>query len=355
MTVSSICTFDIYQYYFKPLATDRQLIWFAHAIVIGFGFISAAFATGLYYIGISMGYLYLLNGIIISPAVLPAALTLLWGKQSMWAATLSPVLGLCCSLTTWLLVTKFKYDEITVASTGQNLPMLCGNVVALCSPAIFIPLITWITGPDNYNWRSMRQIQLVGEGNPDKLDPTYEDSPHHNGQPEVINENGEITYVDPYQDQLDHLEKTLGRAKKVTICMALILLVVWPMPFFGTGYIFSEGFFTGWVYVSIAWLVMSTFCVSVYPIYESRKSIKHVIVSFVLDMMGRGSARRYREEWEFAAGESSDNVRGAEVTEGVRPGNMGRSIEVGVSPTVRGGHSQQVGEEVQMKRLERRG
>src|SRR5436190_23486837 len=75
-----------------------------------------------------MGYLYLLMGIIVSPTVVPAALTLLWKKQNMWAATISPVAGLACSLTTWLVTTKIMYGDITVASSGQNAPMLAGNV-----------------------------------------------------------------------------------------------------------------------------------------------------------------------------------------------------------------------------------
>ncbi|KAF3915742.1 hypothetical protein ABW20_dc0100160 [Dactylellina cionopaga] len=341
ISVSSICTFDIYQFYFKPLATDRQLIWFAHAVVVLFGVFSAAFSTGLYYVGVSMGYLYLLNGIIISPAVLPAALTLLWKKQSMWAATLSPVLGLACSLVTWLLVAKLKYQEITVASTGQNLPMLCGNVVALCSPAIFIPIITWITGPDNYDWLSMRQIQLVGEGNPDKAAGLASE------QPEIVNEQGEITYYDPYQDQAEHLEKVLGKSKKITLIMSLILLIVWPMPFFGTGYIFSERFFTVWVYISMAWLVLSTLCVSIYPLYESRKSIKHILTSLWKDIKGM-HPRNMRRDWELY-GSSTEHVAAI-----VR--NNPESLSVNsrpqtMSPEAMAEHMEVASDSVQLKNL----
>lgn len=39
-------------------------------------------------IGISIGYLYLLMGVIISSAVLPATLTLMWKKQNMIAGRL---------------------------------------------------------------------------------------------------------------------------------------------------------------------------------------------------------------------------------------------------------------------------
>ena len=44
-------------------------------------------------IGISMGYLYLMMGVIISSAVLPATLTLLWSGQNKAAVIVSPTLG----------------------------------------------------------------------------------------------------------------------------------------------------------------------------------------------------------------------------------------------------------------------
>lgn len=96
----------------------------AHACVIGFGILMAGFSTGLYYIGISMGYLYLLMGVIVSSAVLPAALTLLWRKMNWQAAVFSPILGLACSLTAWLVTCKVQYGELTVETTGKNNPML---------------------------------------------------------------------------------------------------------------------------------------------------------------------------------------------------------------------------------------
>jgi Na+/proline symporter len=94
-----------------------------------------------------MGWLYVFMGVIISSAVLPATLTLMWKGQNKWAATLSPVLGLCCSIIAWLVTTsKLNDGVITVATSGANNPMLAGNVVALLSPVIFIPVLTLIFG-----------------------------------------------------------------------------------------------------------------------------------------------------------------------------------------------------------------
>lgn len=120
IAVSSIFTYDGYQTYINPKATGKSLIFMSHVCVVVFGFVMAGFSSGLYYAGVSMGYLYLLMGVIVSSAVLPASLTLLWKKQNVWAATLSPILGLACSLTAWLVTTKAQYGEITVESSGQK-------------------------------------------------------------------------------------------------------------------------------------------------------------------------------------------------------------------------------------------
>lgn len=68
IAVSSIFTYDMYQTYINPKATGKKLIYMSHACVVGFGFIMAAFSTGLFYAGVSMGYLYLLMGVIVSSA-----------------------------------------------------------------------------------------------------------------------------------------------------------------------------------------------------------------------------------------------------------------------------------------------
>lgn len=121
-------------------------------------FISVAHTTTD--IGISMGYLYLMMGVIISSAVLPAALTLLWSGQNMVAATLSPILGLVCSLIAWLVTAKRESGNLSVESTGGNNPMLAGNVVALLSPLIFVPVLTYAFGTQKYDWVSMALIRL---------------------------------------------------------------------------------------------------------------------------------------------------------------------------------------------------
>lgn len=49
------------------------------------------------------------------------------------------------------------------------------------------------------------------------------------------------------------------------------------MPLYGSGYIFSKKFFTGWVVVGIIWIFCSTIAVVIYPAWESRQSVAKVI------------------------------------------------------------------------------
>lgn len=120
IAVSSIWTYDIFQTYINPKASGRRLIYMSHMSCVVYALVMASFSTGLYYAGISMGYLYLMMGVIISGAVLPASLTLLWSRQSWAAATLSPPLALVCSLIAWLVTAKREGGTLSVATTGAK-------------------------------------------------------------------------------------------------------------------------------------------------------------------------------------------------------------------------------------------
>ncbi|KAF7455402.1 Urea active transporter [Pyrenophora tritici-repentis] len=299
ISVSSILTYDIYGTYINSSASGRRLVYTSHVCVCGFGLVMAAFSTGLWYAGISMGWLYVFMGVIISSAVLPATLTLMWKGQNKWAATLSPILGLCCSITAWLVTTsKLNDGVITVATSGANNPMLAGNVVALLSPIIFIPVLTLIFGFDNYDWVSMKNIRLVDDS--DVTAAAHMDLEAVHGRHAALSPEAEAAE----QAKLFRASKI---AKITTATMTLVLLVLWPMPLYGTGYIFSQSFFSGWVIVGIIWLMCSTMAVGVYPLWEGRESLARNFGGMWRDVMGKGRHR-------------GDHV---EVTEGEKTGESG--------------------------------
>ncbi|KAJ5678392.1 urea active transporter 1 [Penicillium maclennaniae] len=277
IAVSSIFTYDIYQAYIEPSAKGKKLVWISHVSCIVYSIIMAGFATGLYYAGIGMGYLYLLMGVIISSAVFPGAMTLLWKGQNWIAAAASPPLGLAVSLIAWLVTAKTQYGILTVTTTGDNYPMLAGNVAALLSPIVFVPIFTYVFGPQNYDYESMRAIR--------KVDDTEVAVAASIDLELVPGESG------PSQEQSEEEMRKLNKAafysRTLTIFMAFAMLILWPIPMYGTSYVFSKKFFTGWVVVGILWLFCTLFGVVIFPLYEGRESIVRVVRMMSLDLMGK--------------------------------------------------------------------
>lgn len=95
-------------------------------------------------------------------------------------------------------------------------------------------------GPPNYDYESMRAIR--------KVDDTDVAAAAHIDLELLPGE------TDPSQTQSDGETRKLNRAalyaRTLTIFLALALLILWPIPIYGTSYVFSRRFFTGWVVVA---------------------------------------------------------------------------------------------------------
>lgn len=278
IAVSSIWTYDIYQTYINDKASGKQLITISHCSCVVYSIIMAGFSTGLFYAGVGMGWLYLFMGVIIGSAVLPATLCMMWSDQNWIAASLSPVLGLICAVIAWLVTAKKESGVLTVDSTGANNPMLAGNVVALLSPLIFVPVLTYAFGRQRYDWQSMKQIR--------KGDDSALAAQAHMDLEQVPGEQHHTAAEDAAEQA--HLKRAAVIARSMTVFMAVSLLVLWPMPMYGSKYIFSKKFFTGWVVVGILWLFCSSFAVGVFPIWESRKTWKKTTTAMWRDLTGKG-------------------------------------------------------------------
>lgn len=174
-------------------------------------------------------------GCIISSAVLPATLALMWKDQNWQAAAGAPVLGFICAIIAWLVTAKKECGVLNVDCTGSNNPMLAGNVTALLSPLIFVPILTYTFGKQNYDWVSMKEIRKVDDS---------EIIRRASVDAEIVQT---ITTQSAEQEAAEQakLKKAAIIARSMTVFMTIALLVLWPMPLYGTGYIFSKKFFTG--------------------------------------------------------------------------------------------------------------
>lgn len=61
------------------------------------------------------------------------------------------------------------------------------------------------------------------------------------------------------------------------------------MPMYGTGYVFSKPFFTGWVVVGIIWIFCSFIGVGLFPLWEGRKTLLRTTKLILQDVGGNKS------------------------------------------------------------------
>lgn len=338
IAVSSIISFDLYRTYINPNASDRAIIFVSHAGVIFFGLFAAGFAVMLHYVGTDLNWLGYFLGIVITPGVFPAILTLLWKRQSRAAATIAPILGLGTGMGLWLGTAKHYYGHISVETLGQSLPNVWGNVGSMFSSLVYSVVITLLR-PEDFDWLKFQKITLVNEDKPSDTenlseeekeaylvsppnggkDSDPETSVHEHVAPEdlltsfndseaffqprlVIPDHVRgfrrvLWYVGWETEPTDYSGHPLGEAAipiikkwyRVSIIFSstifLLTWVVWPFPMY-RDWVWGKSFFIGWVVVAIIWNFVAFLSVGVFPLWDGRESLAKVGRGIYNDIRG---------------------------------------------------------------------
>ncbi|KAE8344857.1 hypothetical protein BDV24DRAFT_171367 [Aspergillus arachidicola] len=262
IAVSSILSFDVYREYFNRNASDRDIIRSSHFGVIFFAAFSAGFSTMLHYVGIDLGWTLYMLGVVTCPGIFPMAFTILWRRQSTAAAILSPVLGMATGIGVWLGTAQHFYGSVSVSATGQILPCVYGTVASAFSPILYSVVITLVR-PENYDWNDFKKEKLALERLESDL-TTVHSHDKTNRQDNRLEEGARHTSAYDPQEL-----KRWGRiAAFWSIATFLGHWVIWPLPMYGSKYVFGKGFFSAWVVVAIIWLWLTMFVAIFYPIFD---------------------------------------------------------------------------------------
>ncbi|KXJ86100.1 Sodium:solute symporter family-domain-containing protein [Microdochium bolleyi] len=255
IAVSSIIAFDIYRQYFRPAATDRDVIRWSHIGVVIFGLFSAAFSTALYYGNVDLGWTLYMLGVLTCPGIFPTVFTILWRKQSRLAAVVSPLLGMATGIAVWIGTAYAFSGEVSVASTGKTLPCMYGTTASALSPGLYSVVITLIK-PDNFRWESFREERLAF---------TQQQA-----------SDDEDQSVSSYKRDKIRLRRWGRIAAIWALATFLGHWVLWPLPMYGAGYIFGKGFFEAWIVVAIIWVWGTMLVAGFFPIIDGWSQIKAV-------------------------------------------------------------------------------
>lgn len=299
IAVSSILSFDVYREYFRKKATDRDLIRSSHFGVIFFAAFSAGFSTMLHYVGVDLGWtLYMLGkwpqnlifgahltsyhiGVVTCPGIFPMVFTILWKRQSKAAAILSPILGLATGLGVWLGTASHYGGAVSVTTTGEILPCVYGTVASCFSPIVYSVLITLVR-PQNYDWDEFKKVKLALEKLDSDLTMTHHGESADRRDPGGLEDGGARSAAFDAKE----LKRWGFVAAFWSVATFLGHWVLWPLPMYGSGYVFGKKvsfsrvvlcqnsltwfpqFFIAWVVVGIIWLWGTMLVAIFYPIVD---------------------------------------------------------------------------------------
>lgn len=231
-------------------------------------------------------------GVFTSCAVWPLYSTILWKRQNKPAIVASPILGSITAIASWLGSAHALHGTVTVATTSQTIPLVIGNATSLVSGAVYSIALTYLLGADAFDWsRLQTDIRVVDDSDIKGLTRAQlaEQTAHEHLTPEA--------------------ERNLKRGKRTAIIVACVLcavfVIVWPIPMYGTGYVFSKPFFRFWVALTFLWAFGAAGVITVMPLVEGRGAVVRFFSTMVVGGKGNvldGQAVK-AEEVEDGGGE----------------------------------------------------
>ncbi|CAK7897347.1 urea active transporter [[Candida] anglica] len=293
ISVSSIMSFDIYKKYIKPDAQNKHLIRASHFGVVFFGLFAAGFSVMLHYVGVDMTWMGYFYSMLICPGVFPLIFTITWSRQTTLAAFVSPIVGMLSGIAVWLGTAYAFYGEVTIFSTGQQLPCLYGSMTTLLLPAVLSIVLSLTINPSKFDWDKFKEAKLIVMVEEDdtsisEKESIVEPSTNETESKKAIGDNVSVDDIEASDVELQSSdEDTLARdnertfslyyklAYGSTIFTLLLTWVVWPLPLY-RDYIWSRPFFIGWTAVSVVWIYLAFLVVGVYPLWDGRHELAKV-------------------------------------------------------------------------------
>jgi len=303
IAVSSILTYDIYKRYFNPHATEKQILWMSHIFIVGFAIFMGIAGLMFFYIGISMGWLYLFMGTVLGSAVVPVALCITWRSANTWGCISGALGGFAAGLIAWLVTTSaLNGGVLNAVTTGQNYPMLAGNLASIVVGGLISVIWTLIAPNTTFDWAETRNInspesrlqhRTKAEATVDEDEKAGSDVGKNDitelTQPVAAEELKGVTT----EAELDRtaLKKAFKFAVWASVALFVVMIILIPLPLFFSQVVYDVAGFTAWTSIGIVWMFLAVFTVVLYPVYESREALGLVIRGVVKDLFTKGSGK----------------------------------------------------------------
>jgi Na+/proline symporter len=305
IAVSSLLTFDVYKTYFRPNTSSEALVRVSHWGIVLYAIVLAVFCCILNAAGISLTWVLTVLGVIVGGAALPVGMILLWEPMSTVAAVAAPWIGFICGITVWFVTAYKRSGMINVATTGDTTNALAGNLASFGVGFIMAVVLTFVfpgkhADPNAQAFAGVA-VPVKEDGSTSETGPAAAADKDHapaidekNTPPPVSSEvvssasarNELVDYleshdVEPMDPVLVKKGERIAMTANAVFFFGAVILV--PFALFGSSYIYSQSFFTGWVVVSFIWIWISVLICVVWPVVESFGALRGISSGLWMD------------------------------------------------------------------------
>lgn len=291
IAVSSLLTFDVYKTYYRPNTDSQTLVKVSHWGIALYAIVLAVFCCILNAAGISLTWVLTVLGVIVGGAALPVGMILLWEPMSTVAAIAAPWIGFACGVTVWFVTAYKRSGVIDVASTGDTTNALAGNLASFGVGFIMAVVLSYaFPKKSRPNPTAIAGVAIVeSPATPqDKIDQAGSEKPGVPLADEVpVPRNELVDYlesndVEPMDPVLAKKGERIAWVANGIFFFGAVVLV--PFTLFGSEYIYSRAFFTGWVVVAFIWIWVSVLICVVWPVVESLGALRGISAGMWVDL-----------------------------------------------------------------------
>jgi Na+/proline symporter len=143
IAVSSIITRDVIGLY-RPLSGHKMVVA-SHITIVVFAVWAGCWSTILNKASVDLGWLFYVQGVLLTPAVIPIGLTVMSRRQSKHAAFFGTLFGTACGMIGWMVGCRKIYGEITITNLALPYSAICGSAPGLIMSGLMTGLICLIS------------------------------------------------------------------------------------------------------------------------------------------------------------------------------------------------------------------
>merc|ERR1711970_1084220 len=250
---------------------QEHLLNYKNWCIILCTFLSIPLCLFCWAVNLNLAWTYYFTGILISSSVIPIAMSILWARATSYGLVSGVVGGCLSGMAAWLSYASTFPGGLSAATfvknTGEALPMLTGNMVAISVGGAACIIVTFIT-----RWKLTKEMEEA------EWDKTRDiDNPL---SPWVTKYKGELNLDDGenFHDR-PPLEIVIRkfRTAKFTAYTAAVLFTVffmglWPGSMLTVDILDLNGF-NIWTTISRGWAFTAAAIIIILPLYQEASAI----------------------------------------------------------------------------------